>query len=286
MTWFARHGRTGPGVLNAYGPTEATVWVCGHSITAAEATAADAPSLIGIPLPDTGMCLLDDARGGWCRSVRPGTMFLAGPGVAAGYLDRPELTTARFTADPFAPDARARMYDSGDRARLRGDGELEYLGRADEQVKVRGFRVEPGEVAGRLREHPDVGSMVVTVRTENGEERLVAYVVPTAGRGEGDGSRVDPDGLRQFCAETLPGYMVPAVRLIDRIPLTPNGKVDHEVLPAAGLWRRPDGPTSSRATTPSGAWRSWSPTCCRCPPSASRTTSSTPACTRWWPPGW
>ncbi|GIM87130.1 non-ribosomal peptide synthetase [Salinispora arenicola] len=231
--WFARHGdRTR--VLNAYGPTEATVWVCGHSITAAEATAADAPSLIGTPLPDTGIYLLDDAR----RPVplgAPGAMFLAGPGVAAGYLDRPELTTARFTADPFAADAGARMYDSGDRARLRGDGELEYLGRADEQVKVRGFRVEPGEVAGRLREHPDVGSMVVTVRTENGEERLVAYVVPTAGRGEGDGSRVDPDGLRQFCAETLPGYMVPAVRLIDRIPLTPNGKVDHEALPAAGV---------------------------------------------------
>jgi len=213
--WFARHGDE-PWIVNAYGPTEATVWVCGHRIGTAETNDPGARSLIGSPLPDTGIPLLDD-RGRLVPRGAAGEMFLAGPGVAAGYLNRSELDAGKFAADPFGG---GRMYASGDLARLTAGGELEYLGRADSQVKIRGFRVELGEVESRLRAHPAVGDAVAVVRGE----RLLAFVVTTGS--------VSPDELKTFCGQLLPEYMVPAaITELGEIPLTANGKVDHRALP-------------------------------------------------------
>jgi amino acid adenylation domain-containing protein/thioester reductase-like protein len=222
--WFDRHGDE-PWIVNAYGPTEATVWVCHHRLRGAETTAEHARSLIGRPLPDTGIDLVDSAH----RLVplgTPGEMWLAGPGVAAGYHDRPELTGERFAADPFGADG-GRRYATGDLARLTPHGELEYLGRIDTQVKVRGFRVELGEIEHRLRAHPAVRDAVAAVRHG---ELLVAFVVPT------DAERPpDATELREHCAGTLPEYMVPAtVGTVAELPLTASGKVDRDALSDIG----------------------------------------------------
>jgi amino acid adenylation domain-containing protein/thioester reductase-like protein len=212
-SWFERRGDE-PWIVNAYGPTEATVWVCHHRLLGAETTAR---SLIGHPLPDTTIQLLDDRRM-LVPLGAPGEMWLAGPGVAAGYLNRPELTAERFADDPFTD---GRRYGTGDLARLTAQGELEYLGRADTQVKVRGFRVELGEIENRLRAHPAVRAAVATVRGD----RLLAFVVPAA-------DSVPVDELKRFCADVLPEYMVPAtVAPLAEIPLTANGKVDRAALP-------------------------------------------------------
>ncbi|HEX6911248.1 MAG TPA: condensation domain-containing protein, partial [Longimicrobium sp.] len=153
-----------------------------------------------------------------------GELFVGGGRVAAGYLHRPGLTAERFVADPFAGDRRARMYRTGDRVRWLADGTLEFLGRLDAQVKVRGFRIEPGEVEGALRAHPAVRDCVVVAREDGGERRLVAYVV-------GDGT--EAIDFRAHLRERLPDYMVPSAFVgVDAIPLTPNGKLDRAKLPA------------------------------------------------------
>jgi acyl carrier protein len=155
-----------------------------------------------------------------------GELFIGGVGVARGYVGQPEQTAERFLADPFTPEPGARMYRTGDRARVLRDGSIEFLGRIDNQVKIRGYRVEPGEVEGVLQRHDAVKLAAVVVDSSAGEPRLVAYVI----------SDSIPEALRAYVQEFLPEYMVPAeiVRL-DRLPLTPSGKVDRVALASGEL---------------------------------------------------
>ena len=204
-----------------YGITETTVHVTLRRLAPADAT--QSRSLIGAPLPHLRLYLLDDRL----APVPPGQvgeLFVGGAGVARGYWDRPELTAERFPPDPAGPPG-ARMYRSGDLARLGPDGELEYLGRADDQVKVRGFRVEPGEIEMRLREHPRVGQAAVVAVPGSHGNRLVAYIVPR-------GTAPDVEELSAHVAQTLPRYLVPSrFVMLDRLPLTVNGKLDRAALP-------------------------------------------------------
>ncbi|EFL28205.1 LOW QUALITY PROTEIN: dimodular nonribosomal peptide synthetase, partial [Streptomyces himastatinicus ATCC 53653] len=215
------HGR--PRLVNMYGITETTV----HSTYAELTDPADTRSAIGEPLADLRLYLLDHAL----RPVPPGCpgeIYLSGPGVTRGYLGREALTATRFVADPFGPPG-ARMYRSGDLARRWQDGTLEYLGRTDQQVKVRGFRIEPGEIEAVLERHPDVVRTAVIAQDDGvGGVRLVAYTVPATAD-----TALDPAALRRYAADHLPGYMVPGfVVPIARLPLTRNGKLDRRALPA------------------------------------------------------
>ncbi len=208
-------------VTNLYGPTETTIWS-----TAAEIVPGAEAVTVGAPLWNTQAYILD----GGLRPVPPGTvgeLYLAGAGLARGYLGRPGLTAERFVPCPFGPPG-ARMYRTGDRARWRADGALDYRGRVDHQVKIRGVRIEPGEVEAALIAQPGVAQAVVTARQDRpGDARLVAHVVP------GPGATLDPAELRRALAATLPDAMVPAaVVTLDALPLTPNGKVDRAALPA------------------------------------------------------
>ena len=218
--WMDRHGDERPRLVNMYGITETTVHVTYRPITRRDLEPGRG-SVIGRAIPDLRIYLLD-AHGQPVPAGVAGEMYVGGAGVARGYLDREELTGERFLADPFRPGER--VYRSGDLARYRADGELEYLGRADQQVKVRGFRIEPGEVEAALLAQPGVREAVVVARGEGAEQRLVAYV---AGEGE-----LDAGGLRDGVRERLPEYMVPAaVVVLESIPLTPNGKTDRRALP-------------------------------------------------------
>ncbi|GAA2973387.1 non-ribosomal peptide synthetase [Actinokineospora diospyrosa] len=223
-SWFERHADDAPRLVNMYGITETTVHVTYLPLT--RASAAEGTPDIGVPIPDLRAYVLDDGLGLTAPGV-VGELYVAGEGLADGYLNRPGLTSTRFVANPFG---QGRLYRSGDLARWRSDGTLEYFGRADGQVKLRGFRIELGEIEAVLSAHPDVAHAVAVVR-EDRTTRLVAYVVPTAGAAL--------EGLREWAARDLPEHMVPAaVVVLDRIPLTPNGKVDRAALPApdfAGL---------------------------------------------------
>ncbi|MFE9921507.1 non-ribosomal peptide synthase/polyketide synthase [Streptomyces sp. NPDC005774] len=219
--------RWAPGrrMINSYGPTEATVvatWT--GPLTAGTGTPA-----IGSPLPDAQAHVLDAAM----RPVPSGTegeLYVGGDGLARGYLGRPGLTSTRFVAHPFGPPG-ARLYRTGDRVRRRTDGELEFLGRADRQVKVRGFRIEPGEIEAALTRDPGVREAVVVVRDEEpARGRLVGYVTPAD-----PARRPEPARLRAALAAALPAHMVPsAVVVLDALPLTPQHKTDLRALPAPG----------------------------------------------------
>ncbi|NEY36973.1 amino acid adenylation domain-containing protein, partial [Streptomyces sp. PRKS01-65] len=217
--------RWAPGrrMINSYGPTEATIVA---SWTGPLSAGSGTPA-IGTPLPGTRAYVLDAAM----REVPPGTdgeLYIGGDGVARGYLGRPGLTAARFVADPFGQPG-ARLYRTGDRARRRADGELEFLGRADRQVKVRGFRIEPGEIEAALLRHPAVREAVVVAREdEPGRARLVGYVTPADAR-----RPPEPRQVRAALAASLPAHLVPsAVLVLDALPLTPQHKIDHGALPA------------------------------------------------------
>jgi hypothetical protein len=157
----------------------------------------------------------------------PGELFIAGDGVVRGYLNRPELTAERFVRDPHAARQGARMYRTGDVARFRDDGAIEFLGRSDHQVKIRGYRIELGEIETALNQQPSVREGVVVAREDTpGDQRLVAYLVP-------EGKEASSADLRDALRAKLPEYMVPAhFVVLDRLPLTPNGKIDRKALPA------------------------------------------------------
>ncbi|MHA4820199.1 amino acid adenylation domain-containing protein, partial [Streptomyces aculeolatus] len=219
-------------VVDGYGPTETTTFATSYRI---EPGAPVPPSVpIGGPLDNMRLYVLD----GFLRPVPVGVvgeLYIAGAGLARGYADRPALTAERFVACPFAPGER--MYRSGDLVRWTGAGVLEFAGRADAQVKVRGFRVEPGEIEAVLAGHEAVGQAVVVAREDlPGDKRLVGYAVADGGR------RVAGEALRAYAAELLPEYMVPAaVLVLDALPVTANGKVDRKALPAPDFAGRATG---------------------------------------------
>jgi amino acid adenylation domain-containing protein len=211
--------RARPGYLaNIYGPTENGTLSTYHPVRAVDADASSIP--IGRPLANSATYVLD----GWmrpCPAGVPGEVYAGGDGLARGYLGRPGMTAERFVPSPFGAPG-SRLYRTGDRARWMVDGALEFLGRMDQQVKLRGFRVEPGEVEAALRALPDVLDAAVIVRGES----LAGYVAPRAG------AAVDPAVLRVALAERLPPYLVPAtLTVLDVLPTTPGGKVDRRALP-------------------------------------------------------
>ena len=207
-------------IFNLYGPTEVTA-----TSTAGEIERADAIR-IGRPADDARAYVVDALLRPVPIGV-PGELVLGGGAVGRGYLGRPSLTADRFIPDPFSGEAGARMYRTGDRVRWCEDGDLEFLGRIDEQVKVRGFRIEPGEIESALREHPAVADAAVAVRGEGASARLVAYVVPREGVALPSAAE-----LRDALSRRLPEYMVPpAFVTLDAIPRTSGGKVDRRALP-------------------------------------------------------
>ncbi|MFC4492557.1 amino acid adenylation domain-containing protein [Streptomyces ovatisporus] len=216
----------GPGrLINEYGPTEASVGTCTYPVTG-PATGGSVP--IGRPLPGMTMHVLDDLM----RPVPAGVvgeLYVGGTGVARGYRSRPELTAARFLPDPYGR-AGARLYRTGDLVRLLADGTTDFVGRTDGQVKIRGHRVETGEIASVLDEHPDVReSVVVTVEDADGSSSLAAYWVPAA---EGRDAAEVNKALAAHCAGRLPDYMVPrTITPIGAVPLNANGKLDRNALP-------------------------------------------------------
>jgi amino acid adenylation domain-containing protein/thioester reductase-like protein len=218
--------RAGPpeNLLNAYGPTECTTFSTTYSIRDLDDQSRALP--IGGPITNTRVYILD-------RHMRPvpigvaGEIFIGGPGVALGYLNQPQLTAERFIADPFAASEGARLYRTGDLGKWRADGNVEFLGRNDRQVKLRGFRIELEEIESRLLQLENIREAAVVVREDTpGDKRLVAYVAADAA------STVSISDLRDSLARVLPEYMVPAaIVTLGRLPLTPNGKLDRRALP-------------------------------------------------------
>jgi amino acid adenylation domain-containing protein len=220
--------RWAPGrrMFNVYGPTETTVDAIATEVWPGSGAC---PPPIGRPLLNTRVYVLDDDQLPVPAGVE-GELFIAGSGLARGYLKQPGLTAERFLPCPFGEPGE-RMYRTGDLARACPDGNLEFLGRIDEQVKIRGFRIEPAEVEAVLNRHAAVAGSVAVAREDRpGNKRLVAYVVPVAG------AHLDPGELRRYVADVLPDYLVPAtVVRIGAFPLDQNGKLDRRALPAPDL---------------------------------------------------
>ncbi len=215
-------------IINGYGPTEATT--CATLYRIGTSAPADRPAPIGRPVSNNRIYLLNE-RGRPQPAGVPGEIFIGGAGLAQGYLNRPAEEAERFVPDPFS--GIGRLYRTGDLARLLPDDNLAFIGRIDNQLKVRGHRIEPEEVEHALNRQPDIATSVVTGDTGEGvvarAERLVAYVVPVSG------SSIDPADLRQKLRVELPDYMVPSVFVsLDQMPRTPNGKVDRDALPRPG----------------------------------------------------
>ena len=209
-------------ILNHFGPTETTVGSCTYLLDEAAPEYPTATVPIGTPIANT-CCYVLDKRGRCVPEGVPGELHIGGRGVASGYVRRPDLTAERFLPDPFRGEGH--MYATGDLVRRLPDAALEFLGRKDDQIKIRGFRVEPAEIEGALRAHAAVREAAVIARDEaRGERRLVAYVV-TSGQ-------VQIEQLRTHLAAWVPDYMVPsAFVLLDGLPLTPSGKLDRLALP-------------------------------------------------------
>ncbi len=253
--WWERHAPDRPRLVNMYGITETTVHVTFRAVSPEDAWSG-AGSGVGRSIPDLSVHVLGPGSEPVPMGV-PGEIHVGGAGLARGYLGRPDLTAERFVPDPFSGQAGARLYRSGDLARLRPAGELEYLGRVDRQVKVRGFRIEPGEIEAALAALPGVRQAVVLLRDRSdesdrsdrsdrsvrpqGDRRLVAYLT-------GDATAAE---LRQSLRERLPDYMMPASFVIlEALPLTVNGKVDRNALAAGPLPEAEAGPTWAAPRTP------------------------------------
>ncbi|CAM2066524.1 Amino acid adenylation domain-containing protein [Sulfidibacter corallicola] len=222
--WFARHGDERPALVNMYGITETTVHVTEYRLTSADLM--HGRSVIGRPIGDLGLLVLD-------ANMEPvpvgvvGELYVAGAGLARGYRGQPGLSADRFLPNPFGP-AGSRLYRSGDLARYRPDGSIEYLGRRDHQVKIRGFRIELGEIESVLIEHPRIRQAVVLAHRDNPNDhcRLVAFY-----RVEDDGDAIEVKSLREHVARRQPDYMVPAQFVaVSEFPLTLNGKLDRGCL--------------------------------------------------------
>jgi acyl-coenzyme A synthetase/AMP-(fatty) acid ligase/acyl carrier protein len=210
-------------IVNCYGPTEATVMVCCYQV-APDRPANSVP--IGRPITNSRVYVVSGTQPAGVGER--GELFIGGTGLARGYHNRPDLTAERFLPDPFSGRPGARLYRTGDAARYSDAGVVEFLGRVDNQVKISGFRIEPGEVEAVLLQHPSVSAAAVLVKEfSSGDKRLVAYVV--TGR-----ESLAPTGeeLKGYLRERLPAYMVPgALAFMSELPLTPNGKVDRRALP-------------------------------------------------------
>lgn len=211
--------------INTYGPTEASIIVSSYEPDASQPIPDNLP--IGRPIANIRLYILDEKLQP-VPAGTPGELHVGGPGVARGYLRRPELTAQKFIADPFClepVEPGARLYKTGDLARYLPDGNIEFLGRTDFQVKIRGFRVELGEIEAALEKHEGVAEGVVVAREVDGEKRLTAYIVASR-------PRPQENELRKFLRNRLPEYMVPAdFVFLESFPLTPNGKVDRRALP-------------------------------------------------------
>lgn len=221
-----------PGVVvrHLYGPTEITLAATQYPVSSSDQVPPHALP-IGRPMDNTRIYVLDNAL----RLVPEGVvgeLYIASEGLARGYVNRPGLTAERFIADPFGPPG-SRMYRTGDLARWNAAGTLEFAGRVDDQVKVRGFRVEPGEIEAVVMRHPQVSQAAVVVREDRaGDKRLIAYVVQAPEDAAADVD-VDPADVQAFVGASLPEYMVPAaVVVLNALPLTSNGKLDRHALPA------------------------------------------------------
>jgi amino acid adenylation domain-containing protein len=207
---------------NLYGPTEATI-----DATFSECVASStlATASLGGPIANTNVYVLDQ-RGELVPAGVPGELYIGGAGLARGYIGESALTAQSFLPDPFSHLPGARLYRTGDLVRWRADGNLEYLGRLDMQVKLRGYRIELGEIEAVLRQHPEVSQALVALKDNGaGEKRLTAYVVSNQGT----------DEIREYLKSKLPEYMIPAIVFASEIPLTVNGKIDYNALPAALL---------------------------------------------------
>jgi amino acid adenylation domain-containing protein len=219
--------KTGLVWFNHYGPTETTIGSLTFDVEPGldfRCCAATVP--IGRPIANTRAYVLDDRRAPVPVGVE-GELYIGGRGVAAGYLNQPELTKERFLDDPFSTTSGAKMYRTGDRVRQLMEGAIEFLGRVDDQVKIRGFRIELGEIEAALRRRPEVSQAVVVAREDRpGDLRVVAYVVAA------DTEATVQPSLREALAAELPPFMVPsAFVVLNKLPLTPNGKVDRHALP-------------------------------------------------------
>lgn len=230
--WFRRYAPEAIALVNMYGITETTVHVTSHRLSATDARAPEGVSPIGTPIPETKVYLLDDHMG-LTPIGAPGEMYVGGTGVCRGYLNRPDLTRERFVDNPFHPGET--LYRSGDLARRLPDGRLLYLGRNDDQVQIRGYRVEPGEVEKHLLGHPGVEKAIVAAKnTKDGAHReLVAYIVGDGAPIEGEvENSLNVTELRKWLSRRLPDYMTPAhFVLMDDFPLTANAKIDRMALP-------------------------------------------------------
>jgi amino acid adenylation domain-containing protein len=234
--WFERHGDRTPRLVNMYGITETTVHVTYRPLTIDDVQSAASP--IGVPIPDLSLDILDEHLEPVPLGF-PGELHVGGAGLAQGYFRREALTRERFIDDPHRRGGR--LYRTGDRVRRRSDGEIEYLGRLDEQVKVRGYRIEPGEIAAVLSRYPRVADAAVTRHERDGDTFLAAYYVPREGG-------IDADDLRRYLRDLLPAYMIPAHFVaLSRLPLTVNGKLDRRTLPSP---RNTANPTSMSTEDP------------------------------------
>lgn len=223
VPWFEQHPRTE--LVNMYGITETTVHTTYKRLNEKDMRLADR-SPIGMRLPDLQIYVLDSQMEPVPLGVA-GELYIGGAGLARGYWNRPELTAERFVPNPYGTGPGQRLYRSGDLARWRSLGKLEFLGRADQQLKIRGYRIEPGEVEAALLRHPNVQEATVIARQHHNDKRLVAYVVCSRQAGI-----TSPD-LRQFLRDSLPEYMVPSIVVqLASMPLTSNGKLDRQALPA------------------------------------------------------